>query len=123
MRYPKGRHAPADVLAAAKAYVAALVSHDASAVPLLDGVWRIENGKITGDGGDALRKSLEAEIMHTVQGISEQRWFAGADSAVVFYTLLARVGDSDMLMRIAERFRVVDGCLAEIEAVMSPKAN
>ena len=113
----------AEVLAAAKAYIAALVSHNAAAVPLSDEVWRIENGKTTGDGADALRKSLESEAMQTVQGVSDERWFASADSAVVFYTLLARAGDRDLFMRIAERFRVVDGRLVEIEAVFSRQAS
>ena len=112
-----------DVLAAARAYVAALVSHDASAVPLADDVWRIENGRNTGDGAEALRASLESEIMRTVQGIDDVSWFAGGDSAAAFYTLRARAGDEDRLVRIAERFRVVDGLLVEIEAVFGPLAD
>jgi hypothetical protein len=120
-RYPVGGDAPDDVLAAANAYVAALVSHDGSAVPLAEEVWRIENGKVTADGADALRKSLESEIMHMIQGIDDASWFAAGDSAAVFYTLHARAGEQDMYMRIAERFRVVDGRLVEIEAVFAPK--
>ncbi len=123
VRYPQGGDRRADVLAAAKAYIAALVSHNASAVPLADRVWRIENGKTTGDGADVLRKSLESDVMQAVQGISDERWFTSSDSAAVFYTLHARAGDRDLFMRIAERFRVVDGRLVEIEAVFSPKAS
>jgi hypothetical protein len=122
-RYPAGSDAREEVLAAAKAYVGALVSHDGVAVPLADEVWRIENGKVTADGADALRKSLESEIMHTIEGIDEASWFAAKDSAAVFYTLHARVGERDMFMRIAERFRVVDGRLVEIEAVFAPKES
>ncbi|MCZ6784163.1 MAG: hypothetical protein O7G30_12730 [Proteobacteria bacterium] len=122
-RYPAGRDAREEVLAVAKAYVAALVSHDSSAVPIADEVWRIENGRDTADGADALRKSLESEIMHTIQGIDEVSWFAAGDSAAVFYTLHARAGERDMFMRIAERFRVVDGRLVEIEAVFAPKGS
>ena len=77
----------------------------------------------TADGADALRKSLESEIMHTIQGIDEASWFAAGDSAAVFYTLRARVGEQDRFMRIAERFRVVAGRLVEIEAVFAPKAS
>jgi len=120
-RYPPGRDAPRDVLAAAQAYLAALVSHDPSAVPLADDVWRIENGKPTGDGAEALRTSLASEIMHSVRGIDDERWFAAGDAAAVFYTLRARAGDADVLMRVAERFRVVDGQLVEIEAVFAPR--
>ena len=122
-RYPAGSDAGKDVLAAAQAYLAALLSHDGSGVPLADEVWRIENGRVTADGADTLRKSLESEIMHTVRGIDEASWFASGDSAAVFYTLRARAGDRDLFMRIAERFRVVDGRLAEIEAVFAPKGS
>ncbi len=111
----------ADVLAAAQAYVASLVSHDPSAVPLHDDVWRIENGAPNADGADALRAALAADVMGTIQGIGDESWFAGGDGAAVFYTLTARVSDTtDMQVRIAERFRVVDGRLAEIEAVFAP---
>ncbi len=119
-RYPTGRGSRAEVIGAAKAYIAALVSHDGSAVPLADEVWRVENGNLTADGADALRVSLASEIMHTVQEISDEQWFVGGDGAAVFYTLRARAGDDDMFVRIAERFRVVDGLVAEIEAVFAP---
>ena len=59
----------------------------------------------------------------TIQGIDEASWFAAGDSAAVFYTLRARVGEQDRFMRIAERFRVVAGRLVEIEAVFAPKAS
>jgi len=122
-RYPKGKDERATVLAAARAYVASLVSHDASEVPLADEVWRIENGRNTADSADALRSSLESKIMHTVQAIDDERWFAGGDGAAVSYTLRARVGDADAFMRIAERFRVVEGRLVEIEAVFAPRGS
>lgn len=122
-RYPTGTGSREQVLTVSKAYLASLVSHDASAVPLAPAVWRIENGTNTGDDAASLRKSLESDIMQTVQGMDDERWFAGGDGAAVFYTLRARVGDSDMFMRIAERFRVVDGRLVEIEAVFAPKRD
>lgn len=111
---------PEELLTAAHAYVAALVSHDPSEVPVAEDVWRIENGRVTADGGDDLRRSLASEIMHTVQAITNERWFVGNDSAAVFYDLRAKVGEDDMMVRIAERFRVVCGELAEIEAVFAP---
>ena len=50
--------ADADRIAAARAYVDALVSHDASAVPLDPGCTRIELGVKTGRNGDHIRRSL-----------------------------------------------------------------
>lgn len=126
-RYPVTEVEPAAVMAASQAYVAALLSHDAADVPLASGVWRIENGQVTADNADGLRTSLESEIMHTVHAIDDERWFvdAGVGSAAVFYTLTARIGGTaeepeTMAVRIAERFRVVAGELAEIEAVFAP---
>jgi hypothetical protein len=122
-RYADADPSNAGVLDAAQNYVAALVSHDASAVPIAAHVWRVENGAVTADGGDALRRSLESEIMHTVQAITDERWFVAGDSAAVFYDLRARVSEDDeMMVRIAERFRAVDGDLVEIEAIFAPRA-
>ena len=122
-RHRAGHDERDDVLAAAKTYLDALLSHDGSAVPLATDVWRIENGKLTADGADALRKSLASEIMHTIQRIDEASWFAAGDCAAVFYTLHARSEGRNLAMRIAERFRVVEGRLVEIEAVFAPRGS
>lgn len=123
-----GRHPPApgggdETLAAARRYVEALVSHEATDVPAAADVWRVENGQVTADGGDDLRRSLESEIMHAVRAITDERWFVDGPDAAVFYDLRARVGDGpddEMTVRIAERFRVVGGEIVEIEAVFAP---
>jgi hypothetical protein len=48
----------ADRVAAAQAYINALVSHDASAVPFAPDCTRVEVGLKTGFSGDHLRRSL-----------------------------------------------------------------
>lgn len=48
----------ADRIAAARAYIEALVSHDADHVPFAPGCVRIEAGLKTGFSGDHLRRSL-----------------------------------------------------------------
>jgi ketosteroid isomerase-like protein len=48
----------ADRIAAAQAYIDALVSHDADKVPFAPGCTRIEVGLKTGFSGDHLRRSL-----------------------------------------------------------------
>ena len=83
-RLPAGADDPATVRAVAQAYVAALVSHDAAEVPVAPEVWRIENGRVTADGADSLRASLESEIMHTVKAIDDERWYVDGDGAAVF---------------------------------------
>ena len=49
----------AERVAAAEAYVEALVSHHGDRVPFAPGCVRIENGLKTGFSGDHLRRSLD----------------------------------------------------------------
>jgi hypothetical protein len=122
-RHPPKPGVGDETLAAARRYVAALVSHHAGEVPVSADVWRVENGQVTADGGADLRRSLESEVMHMVQAVADERWFVDGADAAVFYDLEARVGsdpDDVMMMRIAERFRVLDGEIVEIEAVFAP---
>ena len=122
-RHPPASGDGAETLAAATRYLVALVSHDATDVPAAADVWRVENGQVTADGGDELRRALESDIMQTVQAISDERWFVAGADAAVFYDLRARFGDGpddEMTVRVAERFRVLGGEIVEIEAVFAP---
>jgi hypothetical protein len=51
-------HTEAERIAAAQAYIDALVNHDASNVPFAAGCTRVEVGLKTGFSGDHLRRSL-----------------------------------------------------------------
>jgi len=129
-RYPSaaGPSAPARavVVDAARAYLDALVSHDGSNVPLAPQAWRVENGRGSGDSGPEIAAALASEIMHVVAGVRDELWIVEDDTAVVFYTLDVDLGrlpnaPSDApkrAKRLGERFRVVDGMVAEIEAVI-----
>jgi hypothetical protein len=107
------------LLAACRAYLDALLSHEAGAVPLAADAWRVENGRDTGDSGAAIARSLESAVMKMVAGIDDVAWFAEGDQAAAFYTLRIRAGERSGRCRIAERFRVRAGELVEIEAVVS----
>ena len=107
------------VVAAARSYLDALVSHRAGAVVLADDVRRIENGARTGRGASDLRESLESDVMQMVQGITDEHWVAAGDSAAVFYTLAAGSPADASPVLIAERFRTDRGALSEIEAVFA----
>jgi hypothetical protein len=129
-RYPKasGAAAPAraTVVDTARAYLAALVSHDGSNVPLAPQAWRVENGHGSGDSGAEIASALAAEIMHVVAGVRDELWIVEDETGVVFYTLdvdLGRLPNAapdapKSAKRLGERFRVVDGMVAEIEAVI-----
>jgi hypothetical protein len=108
-----------NVVAACQAYLDALVRHDASRVPLAADCWRVENGADTGASGDAIAKGLESPIMQMVAGVDDVRWYVDADDAAAFFTLQVKAGERRATCRIAERFRVRDGELIEIESVVS----
>ena len=103
-----------EVIQAATAYLDSLVSHDPTDVPLHADAWRKENGADTGTGGDAIRKALRSEIMDVVKGYREVRWYVDGPEAVAFYVLEVDGGSE---LPVAERFRVEDGLIREIEAV------
>jgi hypothetical protein len=124
---PKGP-CPADTTACvqwtALQYLGALLSHDGSAVPLAADAWRIENGHDSGRG-DGIRDALALPIMHVISRLDAMRWFFEGDQAVVLYSLAAAGGGgvaATPAVPIAERFRVRDGLIHEIEAVFPPPA-
>ena len=92
-----------------------LVEHDGSKVPLAENVVRTEQGHNTGEGRDGLIEALAHDVMNVITGIRNVRWIVEDDQAVAFYDLDVTTSDRPVL--IAERFRVVDGLITEIEAV------
>jgi hypothetical protein len=129
-RYPHatGAGAPSrqQVIDVASAYLAALVSHDGSRVPIAPLAWRVENQHNSGDSGPDIAAALGIEIMHVITGVRDQNWYVEDDTAVVFYTIDVDLGRlpnapadaAKSAKRLGERFRVCDGMIAEIEAVI-----
>ncbi len=103
------------VEAAEKYLFHGLVEHDGSKVPLAENVVRTEQGRDTGAGRDGLTLALSHEVMNVITGIRNVRWIVEGDQAVAFYDLDVTTSDRPVL--IAERFRVVDGLITEIEAI------
>ena len=58
--------ADTDRIAAAQAYISALASHDADAVPFAPGCTRVEMGLKTGFSGNHLRRSLNRGLQYRV---------------------------------------------------------
>ncbi len=104
------------VIEAAEKYLFhGLVEHDGSVVPLAENVVRTEQGRSTGEGRDGLIEALSHDVMNVITGIRNVRWIVEGDHAVAFYDLDVTTSDRPVL--IAERFRVVDGLITEIEAL------
>ena len=96
-----------------------LVEHDGSKVPLAENVTRVEQGHATGDGRERLVEALSHEMMNVITGVRNVRWIVEGEQAVAFYDLDVTTSDRPVL--IAERFRVVEGLITEIEAVFYPQ--
>jgi hypothetical protein len=126
-RYPTTAPGRDDVIAVAGQYLDALVSHVGTDVPLAAEAWRIEDGHNSGDRGPAIAAALELDIMTLVAGITDIRWYVEGDTAIAFYTLHVDPGlvsgstaedDAPRRVAMAERFRVYQGTVCEIEAVI-----
>ncbi len=108
------------VIEAAEKYLFhGLVEHDGSKVPLAENVVRREQGHNTGEGREGLIEALSHEVMNVITGIRNVRWIVEGEQAVAFYDLDTKTSDKPVL--IAERFRVVDGLVTEIEAIFYPQ--
>lgn len=103
---------PAEVRAA-QAYLDALVSHDGSHVPLAPECWRIENGANTGASGPEIRRRLADPVMHIITGYRDVRFTVAGPDVFALYLL----DTAETTVHVAERFRVVDAAIVEIEAV------
>jgi hypothetical protein len=108
-------------IAAADAYLDALISHDASRIPLAPQVRRIENNRLNADGDVALRKDLETSAKYRViRGLRDMQKYVAGDDVFVIYTVDAGVAGLGQLAsgRTFERFRVVNGLITQIEIVV-----
>ncbi|MFZ0834864.1 MAG: hypothetical protein WAM92_17685 [Mycobacterium sp.] len=82
----------ADRIAAAEAYIDALVSHDASAVPFGDGCVRIENGLKTGFSGNHLRRSLDrGRQFRLLAAITDREFTIDGDEVHATFTVVLKV--------------------------------
>lgn len=105
------------ITAAEKYLFQGLVEHDGSEVPLAPDCWRIEQGVDTGDTAAKIREQLTAEVMNVITGLDNLRWLVEGDEGVVYYDLHTKASPKPVL--IAERFKVRDGLIQEIEAIFA----
>jgi len=108
----------AQIIAAATKYLEAIVSHEPSEVPFAENARRFEQGHPYGDTPDEIREGLRASAMDVVTGMGPVRWIVEQESeqAVAFFEVDLDHGGT---CRLAERFRVRDGLIEEIEAIFT----
>lgn len=105
-----------ELIATAKTYLDGILSADGSGAQLADDCWRVEQGRNTGTNAEEIRASLKT--MSIVSGMRDIRWFVdeGGEQVIAWYTLDV---DGGVTSFIAERFRVVDALIREIEVVFA----
>ncbi len=107
-----------ELIAAAEKYLfQGLVEHDGSKVPLAPDCWRIEQGADTGNNAAKIREQLASEVMNVITGLDNLRWLVDGDEGVVYYDLHTKASPKPVL--IAERFKVSNGLIHEIEAIFA----
>jgi hypothetical protein len=129
----------------AKTYIAALVSHDGSKIPLAPDVRRTENALTNAKGAYEVRQSFAQTRM--VEGYRDLRfWTNPATGDIVAFfmidvdlkaadaTTTTRSGDTEYKVSVkvpagtytvheAERFRIVHGMITQIEILAHPEAG
>jgi hypothetical protein len=109
---------PADhAVAAAARYVAALVDHDPSDVPLHPAATRVENGVRTGFSGPQIRLDLRYGPQYRViQRVRDERYRRDGDTVVADYVLDVGAGVRLASTRVHETFELTDGLIRTITA-------
>ncbi len=108
----------ADPVDGARAYVAALVDHDPSEVPLHPRATRVEAGLQTGFSGEQIRTDLRYGPQYRViAGVRDAEYRTEGDVVVADYLLdVALLGIPLTTVRIHETFAFEDGLIRRIVA-------
>lgn len=111
--------------AIAQAYIDALVTHDASAVPFADDCTRVEDGLPTGFSGPQLTHDLEHGPQYSViQAVHDVRMSTSGDTVTARYLLDSGFGGSRLItVDITETFVVTGDRIHRIEATILPAAR
>lgn len=110
-------------IAAAGAYIDALVSHRADEVPFAPDCTRVENGLKTGFSGNHLRRSLNRGPQFRVIAAATDREFTVAgDEVHARFTIVTRprVVGRRVVAHVEETFLIPDGTIHHIRARIRP---
>jgi len=114
-----------DRIAAAQAYIDALVSHDGDSVPFAPGCTRIEQGFKNGFSGNHLRRSLNRGSQYRVIGATTApEYTIVGDEVRAVYQVLTKLsfGGNRMAARVDETFVIPasDGLIHHIKVKFHP---
>jgi hypothetical protein len=116
----------ADRIAAAEAYIDALVSHDGDSVVFAPDCVRVENGLKTGFSGDHLRRSLSRGPQYRVIGATTDRTFTvDGDHVHATFTVVTKAAffSRGVVAHVDETFLIpaADGKIHHIRARIRPR--
>ncbi len=114
--------------AAADSYLAALTSHDASAVPFAPDVLRVEDGIVTGRSADEIRQDLDTSLKYRIITALRDRTYSqsgpsanGTVTVNVHYLLdIGAPSLTVLTVQVQERFDVQCGEITYINATILP---
>jgi hypothetical protein len=114
-----------DRIAAAQAYIDALVSHDGEGVPFAPGCVRIEQGIKTGFSGNHLRRSLNRGPQYRViESASQPQYTVTGDEVRAVFDIVTktRFAGRQVAAHVDETFRIPagDGRIHHISAKLHP---
>lgn len=114
----------AERIAAAQAYIDALVSHDADKVPFAPGCTRVEVGLKTGFSGDHLRRSLNRGVQYRViQATTVPEFTVAGDTIRAKFDIVTKPSllGRKVGAHIDETFQIpADGLIHHIRAKIRP---
>ena len=115
-------------IAAAEAYVNALVNHRGESVPFAPGCIRVEQGVRTGFSGDHLRRSLSrGPQFRVISAITDRSYTVVGDEVRAEFTVVTKVGMSGrrVAARVSETFLIPaeDGRIHHIRARLRPTVH
>lgn len=115
----------ADRIAAAQAYIDALVTHDADSVPFAPDCTRIEVGLKSGFSGNHLRRSLNRGPQYRIiSATTPPEYTVSGDEVRAVYDVLTKVsfGGRRVASRVDETFVIPeeDGLIHHIRARLRP---
>ncbi|WP_072688204.1 3'(2'),5'-bisphosphate nucleotidase CysQ [Rhodococcus marinonascens] len=111
-------------VAMARAYIDALVSHDATKVRLADNAWRVENGQRTGESGAFIRDELENGFQYqAIQAVRELSFHEWGDNVVAQFLLDLGATQTEVTpVRVTEHFGIPAGEIQSVMAIIEPYA-
>lgn len=118
-----GATTDAQRIAAAEAYLDALVSHRADAVPFAPHCIRVENGLKTGFSGNHLRRSLNrGPQFRLIEAATDREFTVVGDEVHARFTIVtrARLAGRRVVAHVEETFLIPDGTIHHIRARIRP---